>query len=300
MTTKGIDYKNALKQIKISIFFICCFIGSSQVGEAQPYESVFGEDSTSFYIVRGQLWGDIPEYFRHTTGTDTLVNNEKYSIFTSDYYQNTRLLLREDTANGSVYMLDQGSNSEKLIMDLSLTVGDSFYLGVGPSSTGYYEIDSAYQLNNKKHVRLNMKIREDEKLLFIEGVGTNIGLTYKISTDYFSSYLICSWKDDSNTFGSKYYEGDCDPEIKTGTIDRTPKQNTISVYPNPAHHEIRIAGDQNERFKAYRVLSVDGRLVKSGRLTNEQVISAKEISSGLYVVVLLHDEGNITRKIVIE
>lgn len=90
-------------------------------------------------------------------------------------------------------------------------------------------------------------------------------------------------------------------ELESEKTDYAPKfGSSIRLYPNPARHEIRIAGDQSERFKEYRILSIDGRLVKSGRLSNEQVISAKEISSGLYVVVLLHDEGNITRKIVIE
>ena len=89
-------------------------------------------------------------------------------------------------------------------------------------------------------------------------------------------------------------------KMGTFTGELEGESEVVRLYPNPARREIRIAGDQSERFKAYRILSVDGRLVKSGRLTNEQVISVNELSPGLYVLVLLHDERNITRKIVIE
>ena len=290
-----------ITRIKNTVLLFCCFAFTTQICQAQPYESIFGKDSTSFYIVKPDLKGLIPEYFTHINGMDTLINNTEYSVFSSDYHGS--LFLREDSAKAIVYFYDETFNKERRAMDLNLTVGDSFYLGFDTISTRepYHTVDSVYTVNGRKHVRLDFEFfGKNEKLEFIEGVGPTAGLSFKKSVDYFGSYLICSWKDDSNIFGSKYYDGDCDPEITSVPDYNRPFENSITLYPNPTRNEIRIAGDQSEQFKDYRILSIDGRLVKSGRLNNEKVIQAGELSPGLYVVVLLHDEGSITRKIVIE
>ena len=136
--------------------------------------------------------------------------------------------------------------------------------------------------------------------------GDSLQLGYEMARDIINQF-------EDTTFIYPIMNPEIDPAGKKAAKDRIAEElesektdydskfgSSIRLYPNPARHEIRIAGDQSERFKEYRILSIDGRLVKSGRLTNEQVISAKQISPGLYVVVLLHDEGNITRKIVIE
>jgi hypothetical protein len=62
---------------------------------------------------------------------------------------------------------------------------------------------------------------------------------------------------------------------------------TFSIYPTIVDQSLNIVGDFAP-MSAYRIMSIDGRLVQSGKLTSG-VLELGELARGTYV---LHIEGS--------
>ena len=82
----------------------------------------------------------------------------------------------------------------------------------------------------------------------------------------------------------------------TTTLD-APSQDLVKliVYPNPTSGIITVAGTNGE--VTFNVYSMDGRLVKAGKLSTEAQLSIEELNTGLYLLQLNSDGRTETKKI---
>ena len=72
----------------------------------------------------------------------------------------------------------------------------------------------------------------------------------------------------------------------------------VSLYPNPVKDFLYVDG---ENIKQYDIFSLDGRLLKSTNIIdNETVIYFGDLKSGVYMLRLTDDKGSVTRRIVKE
>ncbi len=63
--------------------------------------------------------------------------------------------------------------------------------------------------------------------------------------------------------------------------------NTVSIWPNPAHHELNIESGDPFIGMDYKIYRSDGFLVLFGKLNNaREIISLSSINRGLYILVL--------------
>jgi hypothetical protein len=70
----------------------------------------------------------------------------------------------------------------------------------------------------------------------------------------------------------------------------------FSMYPNPAQTMVTLSN--NEMMKQYSITDLNGRIVKAGGLNNvtEANVDVSELSSGIYLVNIIGEKGNITQK----
>lgn len=289
------------KRMKNFLLWLYFFALTTQICQAQPYESIFGEESTSWNVFGANSLSSWTDSIY--SQNDSVISGTTYKVIQSKgSFPDTVYFAREDTITGKLYYAKKGDTTEILVMDLSLNPGDSFFIEThsGSSMPETWRVDSVFTDTGRKHIEL-IHGSTPEKITFIEGIGPSAGILYPESPSFIIPELICTWKNGNQTFANPDFDNRCNAGSWSTAEDlQSHKENSITLYPNPTRNEIRIAGNESEQFKEYRILSIDGRLVKSGRLNNEKVIQAGELSPGLYVVVLLHDEGSITRKIVIE
>jgi hypothetical protein len=68
---------------------------------------------------------------------------------------------------------------------------------------------------------------------------------------------------------------------------------SFKVFPNPTENYIRISGVKNEQnFKIYNLL---GRLVKKGKVYNDDQIDISSFDNGMYLLKL--DSGKVIKVI---
>jgi hypothetical protein len=171
-------------------------------------------------------------------------------------------------------------------------LNDSFYIF---SAQKYYFVDSVYFKNGLKHIRLDTLIETNEKLTFIEGIGSNIGLSYSdtVISYAFKPYLLCMHKD-----GVLYYQnthpihnGNCD--VSNTGISREFDEYQISIYPNPAQDLLHIETTlPNSTLVMY---DITGKEMLQASITEQtQQLDISILPKGLYLCRIFQDNNNIS------
>lgn len=230
----------------MKIFFTFCFFCLGIFNSySQGYESLFGTTSAAWKIVDMNLWGPWADSLN--TDNDTIINSVKYKKIYTDYPSyNIDGFLREDTLTGRAWYrgwyspspppFGTGDSTERLIMNMSLAVGDSFYFPTTihwPLDTGWVKVDSVYSVSGKKYVRFTDTTYWGDKALFIEGIGTNMGITYLSNPMNVAPYLLCAYKNSQIVYSNTnpYFNG-CD--LNPTSINQIWDANKmISIFPHP-------------------------------------------------------------------
>lgn len=286
------------------ILFACLILCKASVADAQPYQSIFGTNSTEWVYISSNLWGYV-----HDTiyiEKDTLINSKTYKKIRSKANLFPFFALREDISSGKVWHLKENS-CEDLQFDFSLQQGDTFlhtYQGPGyPDSCGI--VDSVRTINGLKHIyfKCGLSYANSEPITFIEGIGSNMNIVVNICNmgTVSKSYLLCSYKDDlQTTYWNRNYEGAC--KVYTNIKPLSFIENDISLYPQPASHSININNNSNQPIVKAIIISPTGTILKqySGQeLINS--INIDEFPSGYYFIKLFTNNGySITKAMIIK
>lgn len=92
------------------------------------------------------------------------------------------------------------------------------------------------------------------------------------------------------------------PVIVTGIQDHK-TNNTIQIAPNPSKGSFRLLNSQQVSLKGLEIYSVDGKLIwdRKNDLNRQQIqLNLSPISSGIYFLKILYQDGNDLKKIFIE
>lgn len=254
-----------------------------------PYQSVFGEISTSW-----NLFHEIPDAYL----TDSLFVSKDTTIHDLVYKEvintstNERSYLRESDDRSKVYLyLPDIGDEEFPVMDLTLSLADTFYVGTDRSDT--LLVDSVYTSDGLKHIRFDYPVEftgGTEKLEFIEGTGTNFGLFYQgieSAMIPMKNYLLCAYRNGNQVYSNKSLNGQC--RVFWTGIDDQPATGEIKMYPNPAKDKLTIELPENLftgtcHLQVYNNsgLLVETRVGNSNPLT----INVNDKPAGIYLIRL--------------
>lgn len=273
--------------------------------KSQPYQSLFGKNSTSWTIAWRNLWQSAARDSVFVQ-KDTMVNGTAYKKLVINDPNYTGWLVREDTNSGKVWFrsIDYKSHPnpsdtiERLIFNFDLKTGDTFQINNVAFHAAFSDesniVDSVKIINEIKHIYFRAKMSDGEVFEFIEGVGSNMGvIANSFPTIMLGQYLLCSQKDGANTgYVNKRYSGDCTPYLSV--IDNEKSQIAVSFYPNPGTEKVYITSAKN--ITSVRLFSNDGRLLKEMVGNDIKEINIKNYPTGHYFVHLLSDDTVIAIK----
>ena len=252
------------------------------------YRSFFGSESTVWDC--GMVLYDLgPTDNRIVIGSDTVVGTVHYRVISSNW---GIALIREDTISGKMWVKGRHwGDQEELIVDLSLSIGDSFYTG----RMGWYLADSVFiDSNNRKTIHLSHETYPS--FYMKEEVGAEMLWPYFFNPHY-EAFLICVHHNDTLLYKTtiedehNYLNRDsCRVRSHESTNEVLPER--IIIYPNPCSNYIRV--DCNKP-KSIRVYDSKGVLIAEA---SNSIVDMTGKPSGLYVIVAITDDKIIYKKII--
>ena len=259
----------------------------------QQYISCFGDTHSKWTEI---VQNEYPMSWELEVIGDTTINNLKYKDVIWGY------ALRQDSTNSKLYMLSYESNEEYVIMDLNLAKGDSFELKNPYLETKYIVVDSVYSENGRKIIQFDYSkvflyyTYEYEKFKFIEGIGSNMGITYQFDISMFDHpYLLC-YQNDTVSYRSPFFES-CDYVYDVGLSDS--QYQNYKITNTVTHDFVKIQVFDNERY-TLTILDLNGKVISNTKIIeNETIIDMKLFKQGIYVFKLIDSSGMInSQKIV--
>jgi hypothetical protein len=247
----------------------------------ENFEAVLSHDSISWDVAKKELFG--LHMFKLTVQKhpDSIYTELISNIFFS--LEEPMGKIREELNTGRLWYKRPSHESEILIMDMTLALGDTFAIDAGH----WVMVDSVFYLDNRKVIRFDMDSGWDEKIMFIEGVGPNVSIIYRYD-GYSTFYASCKYQDNELIYvneNNTYFEG-CQPS--TIGINNMVLEPDIKIYPNPFSSNLNFSlsdnsfGSKNINVSIYDVF---GHVVLRQRLSgnnNHYTINTEFLKPGFY------------------
>ena len=98
------------------------------------------------------------------------------------------------------------------------------------------------------------------------------------------------------------YNGFLPCNVPTSVENLLPKQAPVYVYPNPASEAVFLKLGEQTGDYTFRIFDVNGKMVQEGRGSADASpgIAIGGLSKGVYVVKITLEQGEISRKIVVQ
>jgi hypothetical protein len=283
--------------LRIYQFIILLYTSLSTFNASgQPYQSIFGKDSTS--------WSSVVEIFdgRFTQelvcyNQEQIVSGLTYKIVNQNYINNFAFLIREDTMTGSLW-LKSNQAEEILLMTLSLAVGDTFVSTSADFIRTNYIVKRVYldSLNrkviqfNQRHNVFNATQFPDSNIMFIEGVGPSTGINYP-SFSPSLDVLLCTFKDDTKTYTNSLYLGSC--FVGFISLNEPTYSKQLKVSPNPANDKIIITYDgENIKKGTICIKDLQGKLLLNQPFVENEQLDVSNLNAGVYFVFIQSEIGH--------
>lgn len=283
-----------MKSIICSLTIICFFTATTENSSAQNYLSLFGDTSTTWDIVlHGYCDAVCPETV--FVSGDTTISANTYKIISG-----LPGFVREDTVQGKAWFYDTYNNSEYLVMDLTLNLGDTFNIYNSSNVANPFLVDSIYYASNKKHVRLNAWTNMcslEEPITFIEGSGTTASFSYQreLNGNSVASSMLCHHKNGIKVAGNILFGDSCSFDCSIGIAEFNSNKNIVNIFPNPTIDELTI--ETNNIFSNNPILTIYnafGERIISQKLINVlTTINTSNLYNGVYFLVV---SDNISKK----
>jgi len=278
----------AIWNIKNKLILFCFLVTSCTFNVSAQYQPIIANDS-----IQWQLKHEVYDhaFIEMLSLSDTVTIDS--TIYTKVNLVSSLIgYLREDTISGKAWFWGVNDSAEYLIMNLSLSVGDTFYVKMnyypGPSNAIVTNIDT---IDGRKIVELNYHYGGgfiSEELKFIEGVGPNASLFYQINDDmpiweatgrqYLFGYLVCmEFHYSSIVYAWDTVDFSCGQNVGINDLDKG--QHIIEVFPNPSTAMVNFLPDpNNHHVKNVAIYDLIGRLLTEVRLDHSRL----QVDLGVY------------------
>ena len=246
-----------------------------------------------------------PTWLWIDTINDLVVDSNRYHYLAENGNANG-YYLREDTATRQVFWLDTVSNTELLLYDFGLEVGDSIYFHDqdSPFQAGWHYVTSknTVQIEGTDRVRLNFATDPISSTLcaepWTEGVGINAGPFWFMQGDcwHYQSVLFCYRQRDGMSLTNLLNGGICTP---VGLNEPAASPTGLSLQPNPATDRVLVEATQH--LESIAIYNTQGQLMltqspRSNGLQHELDVSA--LPAGMYVVRVASNGKHHTHRLI--
>ena len=249
------------------------------------------------------------EYFSYTIIGDTVINSITYHkwyipyVVYADNCDSTNVAgyvgaFRNDIPNKKVYYINSGSNTEEVLYDFNITVGDTIKsFGIKqPYIMKIYAEDSVRVGENYRKIWHASSISAGS-VDIIEGIGGTMDLINYCPVINPPIYnLICFSQNGNINYPN------VSPCNIISTININNVEFSVTLSPNPFHFSTLLTLSKAFKNAEFKIYNTFGELIRQQKITSQTTtINRVGLSDGIYLFQILNSKGNLTTgKFVIE
>jgi len=210
----------------------------------------------------------------------------------------SNLYLRENLDQRRVYLYDSIEETEGLIYDFSLEVGDTLYyhhpIGIDYESV-VLDIEMVPMTNGELRKMFYLDIGEE----YVEGVGSvyyGIQMPMMANLSGGGNVLDCMQENGEVIWGSGF-NGQCGQYLST-EIDE--EFDDLAVYPNPFQSHMAIRLRHGHTDAEFMVNDIQGRIVLQGKIGENQSIDCSGMPDGVYSLRVFTEEGKVLKQMIVK
>lgn len=293
-----------MKKLLILFIFLESFTLDAQT---QVYHSF--PDSNAYWCQTTQWFDGTCDHTRNTTSffsNDTSINaliyhqiqesGFEYSTLcgSGGYFYSCCLPIRQDTAQRKVYYYDVLNQTEKIMYDFNLQIGDT----LDESKVIWGNISYIHVITSIDSIPINGFFRKrfnyNGSFLFgchdssiIEGIGGTSGLTAAPSTcfEYFAN--LTGFKQNGI---SMYPDSNAYCVVISGAENLTNTTN-LYVYPNPFINELNIINNHQNETVEIIIYGIDTQKLLQQKFTKSLTLNLENFAKGIYIYEILTKNG---------
>jgi hypothetical protein len=292
---------------RLMIFFTVVW-GSTVLAQTTTYHPF--PDSNAIWNIYSLLYGIgyYEEFYTIMISGDTVINSSNYHKLNIPYIQTSGKsgelknslgyngAIREDEVNRKIYFVPPQENTEQLLYDFTLQVGDTVS---GYIETYAYPKDVVYSIDSVlvgDNYRKRWNINLSYGISLVEGMGSTYGLIEKSPGQIVDApdISITCFKQNGNTL---YPDTTTNCDIITSLKSPIKDADLIKIYPNPSNGSINIELDQSLKVKGLKITDMIGNIM----LQRERDFSGNldvNLPAGIFLLSLTTNENkNIIKKI---
>jgi hypothetical protein len=281
-------------------------------GQSQVYYS-FPDSSASWNIeVKAYCWGGIPgplyNAYSITFSKDTVISNVTYHKLTIPFLQyfsgascaldNTKLnvykgAIRQDTTAKKVFFVPPYGNTEQLLYDFTMQLGDTIrgYLGSFAFQKQIVQSIDSVWVGNTYRKRWNIDTNYDVHI--IEGIGSTYGVIEPLpgnTVDQPERSIICFRQNAQTIFPNP---NNCELITSINSADKI--LNQVKIFPNPSNGTFTIDFDK-ANIKEIVLTDLLGKVILKQVLNGQSDFKINPLKSGVYILTLINTENKKVNK----
>jgi len=291
----------------LSLFLLNFKSGYSQTPVYYPFpekDAVWNMYFSPPGLCPGPVWSK--DYYSMILSGDTVIGNQTYhklnihgvqvistSTFTTcgNTVPRYKGAIRQDIPNKKVFIVPPSANSEQLLYDFNMQVGDVLKGHLASASTETVQaIDNVLVGNNyRKRWKIN------DKLYLIEGIGSTWGLverSWANATDWPTYMLTCFQQNGTTLYLNTSLASDCN--LITSVNPKEKNSVPLKISPNPFSTQAILSSDKLLNNATLTVYNAFGQEVTQlTHISGQTIVLTREhLASGLYFIRLA--QGDVT------
>lgn len=293
-----------MKKFLILFIFLISFTVDAQT---QVYHSF--PDSNAYWCQTTQWFDGTCDHTRNATsffGNDTIINALVYHQIQESGYEYSTLCgsggyvyacclpIRQDTLQRKVFYYDLFNQTEKIMYDFNLQVGDT----LNESKVIWGNTGDIHVITSIDSIKINGLFRKrfnyNGSFLFgcpdtsiIEGIGSISGLTAAPSTcfEYFAS--LTGFKQNGIII---YPDSLAYCVVISGSENLTNTTN-LNVYPNPLVDELNVVNTHQNESSEIIIYGIDTQKFLQQKFTNSLTLNVEYFAKGIYIYEIRTKNG---------
>ncbi len=302
--------------MKKYLLIIFIFVTHASTGQTSIYHPF--PDTSAVWNIRNEWSCWLPPYpivrenYSITFSIDTVISGHTYHKLISPYvYTMTtpcragvtnlnvyRGAIRQDTSLKKVFIVPAGNNTEELLYDFTLQVGDTVKGYIESITTSNPDIvQSVDSVLVGTSYRKRWLINYSYQIYLIEGIGSTYGLVEKSpgeATDGYPYNISCFQQNGQALYPST--PTSCELITSINKHDKFSSQ--LDVFPNPSSGRLTISFT-NQTIKEIQLIDLLGNIIIKQALKGQTNFEIKDLNGGIYILTLIDtDNKSINRKII--